>query len=92
MKIMMLVALIALSGCANTYLDVSAGPQIKPILNGESNWEGSGPIFDIGVRKEWKSAFCQYSHTSNLFVGPPFNSDTETTIDRLTCGRSFRLF
>lgn len=82
--------LLLLGGCSNTYLDVSAGPRIDPII-GQSDWHGSGPIVEAAVRKEWDEWFCQYAHTSNLASGFPFNSDSETTLDRVTCGRSFRL-
>lgn len=82
-----------LGGCVGaTYLDVSAGPQIDPIVGGGSNWDGDGPIVEIALRKEWeRGVFCQFVHTSNLGSGPPFNSDQETTLDRVTCGKSFRL-
>lgn len=87
-----MAAVMVLGGCAGTFLDVSAGPQIDPIVGGGSNWDGDGPIVEIAVRKEWeRGVFCQYAHTSNLWSGPPFNSDRETTLDRVTCGKSFRL-
>lgn len=86
-----LALILLLAGCENTYLDLHGGAQIEPIVYGESNWEGSGPIIEIGVRKHWDEWFCQYAHTSNLGSGPPFNDDRETTLDRVTCGRSFRL-
>lgn len=85
------LVVILLAGCANTYLDVSTGPQIKPVIGGNSNWQGSGPVFELGVRKHWDAWFCQYAHTSNLGSGWPMNGDQETTLDRVTCGRSFRL-
>jgi len=81
-----------LSGCSNTYLDVSAGPEIAPVIGpGGNNWLGDGPIVEIGIRKEWDPWFCQYAHTSNLGSGWPVNGDQETTLDRVTCGRSFSL-
>lgn len=91
MRKAMALLVVACSGCSSTYLDISAGPQIDPIFRGPSNWHGSGPVVDVAVRKEWAAWFCQFAHTSNLFSGPPFNGDTETTLDRITCGRSFRL-
>lgn len=92
MALLALLALLGLlSGCAGTFLDVSTGPAINPITGGSSNWEGSGPIVELAVRQEWKAWFCQYAHTSNLLSGPPFNNDRETTLDRVTCGRSIEL-
>lgn len=85
------IVLLATAGCQNTYLNVSVGPQIDPIFNGASGWEGSGPIVDIEIERRMDQWFCKYTHTSNLFSGPPFNSEQETTLDRITCGRSFRL-
>ena len=84
--------ILACGGCSNTYLDLSAGPQIDPIIGDGTNWEGTGPIVEIEVRKEWERWFCKYAHTSNLGSGPPFNDGYETTLDRVTCGRSFALF
>ena len=79
-------------GCAGLHADLSAGPQIDPIVGGDSNWLGSGPVFELAIRKETGPWFCQYAHTSNLGSGWPVNGDQETTLDRVTCGRSFALY
>ncbi len=91
MRTLLFLLLVLLSGCANTYLDLSAGPQLDPVVRGPSNWQGDGPIVEAAIRYQRDAWFCQYAHTSNLFSGPPFNSDQETSLDRITCGRSFRL-
>ena len=83
--------IVTCGGCQNAYLDIGSGIEVQPIFRGDSNWQGSGPIVEIALRKHWDMWFCQYAHTSNLSSGPPFNNDTETTLDRVTCGRSFRL-
>lgn len=81
------------SGCAGkTTLDISIGPQINPVVGGGSNWLGDGPIVDVAIRHQRDNWFFQYAHTSNMFSGVPFNSERESTVDRVTVGRSFRLF
>ena len=90
MALRYLLCTLLLSGCASTYVEISAGPQVTPIY-GSDSWYGEGPIVDAAIRRYWDNWFCEYRHTSNLGSGWPFNNEYETTLDRVTCGRSFAL-
>lgn len=54
---------------------------------GNSNtWDDNGSLGSyFGLRYEWDNAICQYSHYSQWFVGPPFNDDSESSLDHLGC-------
>jgi len=71
---------VLLSGCAGTHVEMAMGP------GQGQGWEGSGPVVDLAVRKEWNTWFCELRHTSNLGSGPPFNDRYETWVERASCG------
>lgn len=77
------LAVLLLSGCGSTHVEVSMGPELNPPWNRSSNnWRGDGPIVDAAIRTEGERTFCEYRHTSNLFS----HGADETWLDRVTCG------
>lgn len=77
------LAVLLLSGCASTHVEVAMGPELNPPWNRSSNnWRGDGPIVDAAIRTEGERTFCEYRHTSNLFS----HGADETWLDRVTCG------
>jgi len=62
----------------------------------EHHWQDQGGVAfagELGVEVasgRRSRAVCRYIHISQVNVGPPFNDDSESSVDHLGCGVSFR--
>jgi hypothetical protein len=54
--------------------------------NDERPWLGRSPAVVLRVRSDFSRHLgCEYSHTSNLRDGPPFNDRAESSLDFIGC-------
>ena len=92
-KLVLLILLFTAWGCQGvTTIELSAGHEFEGpwVQDGVDAWVGSGPILEGAIRHTYDSGlFIEYSHTSNLKSGPPFNDDVENSIDRVSFGKKF---
>lgn len=98
MKYLLVVCLaILISGCSgNTFFELGAGWN-ESFSSETYEWENAdSPAFYGAIRQEWDitektAGLCQYAHHSQWFAGPPFNDDSESSLDHLGCALRFRL-
>jgi hypothetical protein len=54
--------------------------------NDDRDWVGRSPAVILRIRSDFtKHTGCEYSHTSNLIDGPPFNDRAESSLDFIGC-------
>lgn len=85
-----LLFVLLLTGCAGTpYIEVGAGQNTS--FFGHNKWDNGGSIgATLEVGKEWQwddrtFTKCRWTHTSQWFVGPPFNNTPESSLDHIGC-------
>ncbi len=97
MRIMLIAATLALSGCAGIpYADIGTGIN-KSFTNDTYEWEDQGAAAFLGeVGIEWihpnelMTSKCRYLHLSQINAGTPFDNRPESSVDHFGCSVGVR--
>lgn len=81
------IILFLLSGCASTSAEITIGPAL---VDG-GMYPGHGIVANIRVKRHLtEKTWCEWSHSSYVFEGPPFGPrNEEDSLDVLACGMRF---
>lgn len=95
MKLLAVIAALALTGCGTTVYEVSAGANVSkysPWGDGTSGgFAGPQEVVSFAVRNEQRNGvFVEWRHTSHASAGWPVNSEREDWMDLVSVGYRFK--
>lgn len=99
--VLAMVLCVVAAGCVSgNYVEIGTGYNDSFFAKSEAHeWDnaGAGPLgTTIEVGHEWElsdqvSSKCRYLHVSQLPVGPPFNNNSESSLDHIGCSLKFQV-